>query len=134
MKNEAYVLKLLNKLEAMGNKLIESYSWELDRKVMAHRDPAEYQLMLMKELKLSKQELLNKFVDYLKQPKVKKRKPVVIKEEAERLPTPVVEVKMKPWVRMMRNNDKFITFMSLFQDKLKEKLQKMLLKHFKSLN
>ena len=42
MKNEAYVLKLLNKLETMGNEIIKSYSWEIDRKMMLHRDPKEY--------------------------------------------------------------------------------------------
>lgn len=53
-----FVAKMCNKFNAVSNRIISSYNWELSRTKIAPEDPVVYRKMLQEELHLSPAELV----------------------------------------------------------------------------
>ena len=68
-----FVVKMCNKFNAVSNRIISSYNWELNRKKVIPKDPALYRKMLREELHLSPAELVFEFISSLVEAEKRRR-------------------------------------------------------------
>ena len=54
-----------NKLDAVGDEVIESYNWEAQRDLVIPEDPKGYRGMVQDELGVTEDELVKLFIEHL---------------------------------------------------------------------